>query len=430
MALEALTVDITASATLAADLSDLDPNLRVTSEYVQVIYPSVVIEILAADITASALVTAALNVTHSLVASITASASVTAQLKSNDLSATIFSQCYVTADLSGDWNLASAITSSGTLGAFLSKRQNFSASVSASGTLYGDLAFRVSAGNSLFLTQETLPTLVLLPVASNTLTLTQTADYDYVDLIVASNHVTFIQTIVGAHVLPTATASDNLVLLQSVEGFRSAESILNLTQSASVLLNVEELTASNTLSLTDSASAAGTVFERSLESTLVFTQEAIGAWWGIWPTTSQLDFTQEAVGTLLDIKNFVLLQAPWGKIQTTVILPSPEWGDTENLVSGMTLRRSMNGETYTYVKSNDDRVLKYLFTLPRMKALELEQFAKSYTASEMKMSNWKGEIWKVRLLTNPLDFTLNARYAPVGDRTDVNMEFQGVKISG
>jgi hypothetical protein len=65
-----------------------------------------------------------------------------------------------------------------------------------------------------------------------------------------------------------------------------------------------------------------------------------------------------------------------------------------------------------------------------MKGLELEEFFKYYNSSDIKLTNWKGEVWKVKLMSNPLDFVQTERYYPTGARTDINLEFEGVKLFG
>lgn len=139
---------------------------------------------------------------------------------------------------------------------------------------------------------------------------------------------------------------------------------------------------------------------------------------------STLNLNQIAVGT--PQTEYIILQVAG----TSVVLPKPLFGDTENLISNMILRKSMNNTTYTYVKSSNSRVLKYTFRLTRMKSLELEGFFSSNNSNKLRLQNWKGEIWDVYLMTNPIDFVQTGRESPTEDRTDVNLEFEGVKLYG
>ena len=104
--------------------------------------------------------------------------------------------------------------------------------------------------------------------------------------------------------------------------------------------------------------------------------------------------------------------------------------DNESLVSNLTVRRSMNNVPRTYVQTSLSRRLRYTFVLNRLKSLELEAFFDAYNGASIKMLNWKGEIWQIKLITNPVDFVQTRRAEPGGDRTDVNLEFEGVLING
>ena len=86
----------------------------------------------------------------------------------------------------------------------------------------------------------------------------------------------------------------------------------------------------------------------------------------------------------------------------------------------------MNGSVQTHVKTNDNRRLTQTFRmLDRQKAVEVVEFFKYYNSDKIRLTNWKGEIWKVNLLTNPIDFVKTGRF-----RTDVSLEFEGIKLNG
>jgi hypothetical protein len=168
----------------------------------------------------------------------------------------------------------------------------------------------------------------------------------------------------------------------------------------------------------------------SAQSLLNLTQEAIGNRVATVSPSNTLALEQNAFAVVLGTKTYVMLQAPFNLIQTTVVLPNPLLNDNEGLVSNIMLRRSMDNTPYTYIKRSNSRVLKYTFTLNRLKALELEAFFDAYSGADIKMLNWKGELWKVKLITNPIDFVQTRRAEPGGDQTDVNLEFEGVKLNG
>jgi hypothetical protein len=68
--------------------------------------------------------------------------------------------------------------------------------------------------------------------------------------------------------------------------------------------------------------------------------------------------------------------------------------------------------------------------MTREKGLELQAFLEEYNADHLRLQNWKGEVWDVQLLTNPLEFTQNRRHDPDGANCAINLEFEGRKLSG
>ena len=68
------------------------------------------------------------------------------------------------------------------------------------------------------------------------------------------------------------------------------------------------------------------------------------------------------------------LQAPYPGLQTTSILPSPQFGDSESLRAEVSVKRAVDGTRYTYVKRKGGRKLQWTFQLTRNKALELRAF--------------------------------------------------------
>jgi len=119
----------------------------------------------------------------------------------------------------------------------------------------------------------------------------------------------------------------------------------------------------------------------------------------------------------------IKLEAPLPAVQTTSFLPNPQKGDVENLLHNIDLKRSMNGTKYTYVKSNSNRRLTYEFRLTRMKGLELRAFIQSYYDSEIKMTNHKAEVWHVRLVNNPFEFS-----SASGETVTIQLQFEGEMV--
>jgi hypothetical protein len=455
------------------------PNLRQTQEIVQVLYsePSGTTHQLVAAITAAANVSAQLTNKNHLIAAVTASANLSVQLtripapgtrlltasidvsgqltgtlKNPPLNADLTSTASVTADLTGVWQLGATLTAEAEVNASMDVKVRFTSSISATGDVTADLRLNTQylsagitgtatvvadlnvpwrAGNTLELEQEALPGLVLSRSVEDTLLFTQEVILTFGQrFLSAENTLLFTHSTDVIRVLPTQTAASTLSLTQSILEYRLASSFLVLTHITVAEIVFIEGLASNTLVLTDAAVTTNNIYTFDTSNTLVLTDVAVGLQIQNRSVTSSLNLNDNVFAVTLTSKKYVLLQAPFELIRTSVVIPNPILGDGENLISNLTLRRSMDNTAYTYVKSSKSRRLAYTFTLSRMKALELEAFFNSYNGADIKLLNWKGEVWKVKLVTNPIDFVQTRRSHPGGDRTDVNLEFEGVKLNG
>ena len=121
----------------------------------------------------------------------------------------------------------------------------------------------------------------------------------------------------------------------------------------------------------------------------------------------------------------IILQAPYESIQFTTILPNPEFSDTINNEVGISVKRSMNGTLYSYVKTSDRKKLIYDFNMTREKSLELLEFIKVYHYYNIKMTNFKGEVWNVKLITDLHDLTA----ITIGEYQTIRLEMSGIKIA-
>lgn len=102
--------------------------------------------------------------------------------------------------------------------------------------------------------------------------------------------------------------------------------------------------------------------------------------------------------------SFVMM-APHSLVQTTMLLPSPEFGDSDNIVAAINLKRSMNGKKRTYINTVPDEHLIYEFNLTRGKTLEVIEFIKIYYPHYVRIINHKSETWVAKIMNDPFDFT-------------------------
>ena len=106
-------------------------------------------------------------------------------------------------------------------------------------------------------------------------------------------------------------------------------------------------------------------------------------------------------------------EAPYPAIQTTSLLPNPQWSDQEGLLDEVLWKRAMDGTLYTYVKRrNGRRKMKWTFRMTRNKALEMQAFLASYFASGVRVTDHNGRVWIGNFTSNPFEFSGDSRAAP------------------
>jgi hypothetical protein len=125
------------------------------------------------------------------------------------------------------------------------------------------------------------------------------------------------------------------------------------------------------------------------------------------------------------------LQAPHPGLQTTTIMPNPEFGDGENLVVEVNKKHAMDGTIFTYVKRKGRRKLSWTFGLTRNKGLEVRAFLQSYFASKIQVIDHNGRKWVGNFISNPFEFDTDRRSGPAispmprGERQRITIEFEG-----
>lgn len=112
-----------------------------------------------------------------------------------------------------------------------------------------------------------------------------------------------------------------------------------------------------------------------------------------------------------------------------VVLPVPQFNDSQNYSGTLNLKRTMTGDTYTYVRRSRLNALKYTFWIGRQKSFELQSFLVNYSDHVMTLQNWKGELWNVLITNSPFEFTAKERYQPQGERIEITLEFEGLKVN-
>jgi hypothetical protein len=122
-----------------------------------------------------------------------------------------------------------------------------------------------------------------------------------------------------------------------------------------------------------------------------------------------------------------ILEGPYPAIQTTTILPSPDWGDINEPTAIVKALRAMDGTLYTYTQSkNNRRKCHWDFKLSRDKALELKAFITSYYRTQIRIVDHDSVVWIGYLQNNPFELTGSDRAPsfPGGEMMDISLDFE------
>lgn len=116
-------------------------------------------------------------------------------------------------------------------------------------------------------------------------------------------------------------------------------------------------------------------------------------------------------------------------VDLTIILPCPEFGDSESGTGEQKIIISKTGIRRIYKQSSNKYKLKYDFVITSKKAYELKNFVMNYNNREFKMTNWKGEVWLVKFTTNPFTFTEAGFWGSSCNKFTIPLEFEGVRLN-
>lgn len=125
----------------------------------------------------------------------------------------------------------------------------------------------------------------------------------------------------------------------------------------------------------------------------------------------------------------IKLRAPYPTLQTMMVLPNPEFGDSEASQDKVSVRRAMDGTMYSYVESAQGNTeLDFDLKLTRMKALELIAFMRSYQASTIQLTDHLDKVWLGTIKSELIEAAADAidRTKPGGEQVSVRFQFEGV----
>ena len=129
------------------------------------------------------------------------------------------------------------------------------------------------------------------------------------------------------------------------------------------------------------------------------------------------------VGRIIRVLPVVIVRST----SQTIVLPSAEFGDGEGTANSVSVKRTMTGRYFTYVKTSKARTLGYTFVVSRRKCSELRDFVRKNLSTVITLTNWKGEVYVGQITSNPESLDTDGRYANAYERVTVSFEFEGVR---
>jgi len=99
-----------------------------------------------------------------------------------------------------------------------------------------------------------------------------------------------------------------------------------------------------------------------------------------------------------------IIQAPYPGLKTTLLLPSPNRGNNEQLRASIQTLRAIDGTLYTYVKpKRGRRAFRWEFLTAKDKALEVKEFISKYNGGLVKTVDHE-DVLRIGYITiNPLE---------------------------
>lgn len=101
----------------------------------------------------------------------------------------------------------------------------------------------------------------------------------------------------------------------------------------------------------------------------------------------------------------VALMAPHELVETTIILPRPDFSDDENLDIKVQYDQAMDGTIYSYKQTSDRSMISQNYILTREKAEELRRFFIAYSTKNIRLYNYDETVWVVKFEDKELSIT-------------------------
>jgi hypothetical protein len=114
-----------------------------------------------------------------------------------------------------------------------------------------------------------------------------------------------------------------------------------------------------------------------------------------------------------------------GSVDSTLDLENPLIGDSDTYRHQINTKKNMSGQIITYIRGPIQIAKALNFeSIPRAQALALLDFVEAYGSEYLKYTDYDGLIWKIKILTNPVEVVTESK----GDFCSANLEIEGEQI--
>jgi hypothetical protein len=119
----------------------------------------------------------------------------------------------------------------------------------------------------------------------------------------------------------------------------------------------------------------------------------------------------------------ITLQAPYIGLTDTVTLPNPQLGDSVTQSLKTKFGFAMSGRIVTTISLQPEMKIQYQFDrLKRSNVDAILAFLAVHAADDIKLIDWQSVPWKVKCLSNPIEFTEDMHFY------SCQLDFQGIKV--
>jgi hypothetical protein len=119
----------------------------------------------------------------------------------------------------------------------------------------------------------------------------------------------------------------------------------------------------------------------------------------------------------------ITLQVPYAVPTLTLTLPNPILGDSISQSLKTKFGFAMSGKILTTISRQVEKKIQYSFENLRRSHIDgLLALLDTYAGSDIKLTDYSGVIWRVKCLSNPIEFTEDRHFY------SCKLDFQGITV--